>query len=383
MNKPFLLLLCICSFHVFLAQKRSAAELFYDKGNAAVSRKDYRTADSLFTLSLNLEPHPDGYYNRAVCKRQLKDFKGYCLDMLSASKLGDKEATKIYWKQCATADTIYKNNNGEIAPEYAFETVEYITSYKYNTNFEYEKRDSSKHIILSKIRVDNVVIYRACSEVTPPAYPGGVDSLIKKIKTETEFSKQVQKNDLAGMARISVLFDELGKITDAKIIYGKKNAAIDDVLKIILNSTNWTSGIYNTRAIKFQAEFVISYYDAELLITSRIFKEKGTKEVYDPVEVMPEYQGGVREFMMYLGRNTKYPQRAKEAGLMGRCYLKFVVLQNGKITNVELLSGVPGCRECDIEALRVIRTMPKWKPGSQNGIPVPVEINMPFNFTLK
>ena len=303
--------------------------------------------------------------------------------MLSASKLGDREATKLYWKQCATADTIYKNSNGEIATNDNFEIVEYTTSFKYNTNFEYEKRDSSKHIILSKIRVDNVVIYRACSEVTAPVYPGGVDSLIKKIKTETEFSKEVQKNDLAGMARISVLFDEFGKITEAKIIYGEKNVAIDDVLKIILNSINWTSGIYNTRAVKFQAELIVSYYDTELSVNSSVFKEKSSKEVSDPVEVMPEYEGGINEFMMYLGKNTKYPNRAKEAGITGKCYLKFVVLQNGKITNIEVLRGVPGCRECDMEAVRVIRGMPKWKPGTMDGKPFPVLINLPFNFTLK
>ena len=111
--------------------------------------------------------------------------------------------------------------------------------------------------------------------------------------------------------------------------------------------------------------------------------EEKAPEIFTVVEEMPEFPGGVGEMMKYFGKNTQYPQMAKEAGLTGKCYLNFVVDPTGNITNAKVVKGVPGCPECDKEALRVIKSMPNWKVGKQNGRAVPVLINVPFNFTLK
>jgi hypothetical protein len=110
MKCSIILLFCVWISQFVLAQQRDPSIILYDRGNAAVARKDYRTADSLFTLSLNLAPHPDSYYNRAVCRRQLNNFKGYCLDLNSASLFGDKEASNLYSRQCIKLDTVYKKN---------------------------------------------------------------------------------------------------------------------------------------------------------------------------------------------------------------------------------------------------------------------------------
>ena len=111
--------------------------------------------------------------------------------------------------------------------------------------------------------------------------------------------------------------------------------------------------------------------------------EEKAPEIFTVVEEMPEFPGGVGEMMKYFGKNTVYPQMAKEAGITGKCYLNFVVDAAGKITNAKIAKGVPGCPECDKEALRVVKSMPNWKVGKQNGRAVPVLINVPFNFTLK
>ncbi len=111
--------------------------------------------------------------------------------------------------------------------------------------------------------------------------------------------------------------------------------------------------------------------------------EEKAPEIFTVVEEMPEFPGGAGEMMKYFGKNTVYPQMAKEAGITGKCYLNFVVDQTGNITNAKIAKGVPGCPECDKEALRVVKSMPNWKVGKQNGRAVPVLINVPFNFTLK
>jgi TonB family protein len=383
MNKNLLILFYICSFHVFIAQQRSKSEKLYDKGNAAVKIKDYRTADSLFTLSLNLVPHPNGYYNRAVCRRQLNDFKGYCIDLLEANNLGDDEAKGLYCKQCTKVDTVYKKYDGEIATKTNYETVEYTTSYKYNSNFEYEKWNQSKKIILSKIRVGNVVTYRKSSEVVSPIFSMSNDSLLKKIKTETDFSAIVLKNNLVSYSSLTLLIDENGKIYDLKLKEGENDKAIAEIIKVLSNSTNCVPATYNLRAVKYKAELNVLYYENELTLTSELFFKNKLVDSLELVEEMPEFLNEPNEMMRFVAAKVNYPQRAKEEGISGKCILRFVILPNGKISNVELVRGIAGCPECDNEAIRVIKTMQPWEPGMQNGLRVPVKITIPVHFTLK
>lgn len=111
--------------------------------------------------------------------------------------------------------------------------------------------------------------------------------------------------------------------------------------------------------------------------------EEKAPEIFTVVEEMPEFPGGTMEMMKYIQKNVQYPQMAREAGLTGKCFLKFVVDGNGKIGDVQVLKGVPGCGECDREAIRVVKSMPAWKPGKQNGRSVSVFFNLPVNFMLK
>ena len=110
---------------------------------------------------------------------------------------------------------------------------------------------------------------------------------------------------------------------------------------------------------------------------------ESSAEVFSVVEQMPEFPGGAMEMMNYIQRNIQYPQTAMEAGLSGKCFLKFIVATDGSIRDIQILKGVPGCKECDTEAKRVVSSMPKWKPGKQNGRPVNVFFNLPINFQLR
>jgi len=111
--------------------------------------------------------------------------------------------------------------------------------------------------------------------------------------------------------------------------------------------------------------------------------EEKAPEIFTVVEEMPEFPGGAMEMMKYIQKNIQYPQMAKEAGLSGKCFLKFVVNGSGHITDVTVLKGVPGCSECDREAIRVVKSMPNWKAGKQNGRAVSVFFNLPINFQLR
>ncbi|MBX2980064.1 MAG: TonB family protein [Flavobacteriales bacterium] len=108
--------------------------------------------------------------------------------------------------------------------------------------------------------------------------------------------------------------------------------------------------------------------------------KKGDGEVFTMVEVMPEYPGGQEALYRYLGSNIKYPEEALDAGISGTVYVTFVVNKEGEITDAKVLRGIGG--GCDEEALRVVRAMPRWKPGIQRGKPVLVQYNLPIKYTL-
>ncbi len=106
-----------------------------------------------------------------------------------------------------------------------------------------------------------------------------------------------------------------------------------------------------------------------------------TEAVYDVVEEMPSFPGGASGLMAYLSQNIKYPVVAEENGIQGRVVLTFVVERDGSITDVRVVRSVDP--SLDAEAKRVIRSMPKWKPGKQNGSAVRVKYTTPVTFRLQ
>lgn len=111
--------------------------------------------------------------------------------------------------------------------------------------------------------------------------------------------------------------------------------------------------------------------------------ETAAPEIFTIVEEQAEFPGGTAAMMKYMRDNTVYPAMAREAGISGKAFLKFVVNENGDISNVEILKGVPGCPECDREAIRVVKSMPKWKAAKMTGRSVKCYFNLPFSFKIQ
>ncbi|MCQ2324714.1 MAG: energy transducer TonB [Paludibacteraceae bacterium] len=111
-------------------------------------------------------------------------------------------------------------------------------------------------------------------------------------------------------------------------------------------------------------------------------EEEEEEVVFVIVETMPEFPGGQQALFKYLSENVKYPAIAQENGIQGRVICQFVVNKDGAIVDVEVVrSG--GDPSLDKEAIRVIKSMPKWKPGKQRGKAVRVKYTVPVNFRLQ
>ena len=111
-------------------------------------------------------------------------------------------------------------------------------------------------------------------------------------------------------------------------------------------------------------------------------KEEPQEEVvFQVVEEMPQFPGGLSEAMKFLAKNIKYPVEAQQAKIEGRVIVRFVVGRDGSVSNVEVVRGVSP--ELDAEAVRVVSLMPKWIPGKQRGKAVAVKYTMPIMFRLQ
>lgn len=110
-------------------------------------------------------------------------------------------------------------------------------------------------------------------------------------------------------------------------------------------------------------------------------KAPDNDSIYQIVEVMPEFPGGAAEMATYLSGNIKYPEQAKEKGISGRVFINFVIEKDGSVNQVKVMRGIGG--GCDEEALRVVKAMPKWKPGMMKGKPVRVYYVLPVFFKLE
>ena len=104
-------------------------------------------------------------------------------------------------------------------------------------------------------------------------------------------------------------------------------------------------------------------------------------KAYDVVEEMPQYPGGVGKLMEYVSMNVRYPKEAESKSIQGRVIITFVIEKDGSITDAEVIKSVDPA--LDAEALRVVKAMPKWTPGKQEGKLIRVKYTMPITFALQ
>ncbi|NVN95051.1 MAG: energy transducer TonB [Bacteroidetes bacterium] len=202
-----------------------------------------------------------------------------------------------------------------------------------------------------------------------------------------------------------VAFDEVTKITDVKLDKPKEDKVIieeeqpiskstiqfvppvikadedvpDDVEIKTQDDLSQSKEIISTTT--FKGDDVNGVDPSELNTNQKIADDGGEGTPFTIVEQQPDFPGGEAEMKKFLLQNMKYPTMARESGIEGTVFVTFVVSKSGKISSIKILRGIGG--GCDEEAIRVIKMMPEWKPGKQNGQAVPVQFNMPIKFSLQ
>ncbi|MDR1563030.1 MAG: energy transducer TonB [Dysgonamonadaceae bacterium] len=120
---------------------------------------------------------------------------------------------------------------------------------------------------------------------------------------------------------------------------------------------------------------------ADLVDKQVVIQEPPKEQIHSYVEKMPIFPGGMDEVTKWLSKNINYPPIAEEQGLQGRVTIRFVVSEDGSISDVQVQKSLS--KECDEEAVRAVKKMPKWIPGEQNGKKVKVYFSLPVSFRLQ
>jgi TonB family protein len=124
--------------------------------------------------------------------------------------------------------------------------------------------------------------------------------------------------------------------------------------------------------------------DKEIVINtgiSAVVAEEDSDLLFDVVESMPQFPGGDMALHQFIGNNLIYPVKAQESGIQGRVILQFEIDEKGEIHNIVVVRSIS--KELDEEAIRILKSMPKWIPGKQRGKAVKVKYTLPISFRLK
>ena len=207
------------------------------------------------------------------------------------------------------------------------------------------------------------------------------------VTTDVELSKLAEKKEAKVERKEPVKMQEEQKVVEkvkssvkftAPVIKKDDEVKPEDEMKSQedLAKTATAIGVFD---VKGNDEAEGEVLKAKEVIVTEKPKEEETK-VFDVVEQMPSFPGGQNALFEYLSKNIKYPVVAEENGVQGRVIVTFVVERDGSITDVKVAKSVDP--SLDKEAMRVVRSMPHWIPGKQNGSAVRVKFTVPVTFRL-
>ena len=180
-----------------------------------------------------------------------------------------------------------------------------------------------------------------------------VEKVVEKVKSSIKFTAPVIKKD--------------NEVRPEDMMKSQ-----DEIL-----STNTAIGAFDVKGNDEAGEVLKA---KEVIATEPVKPKEEENKVFDVVEQMPSFPGGQAALMNYLNSNIKYPVIAEENGIQGRVVVQFVVGKDGSISNVHVVKSVDP--SLDKEAVRVVKNMPRWIPGKQNGQSVTVRYTLPVTFRL-
>ena len=307
--------------------------------------------------------------------------------------------------------------------------VERLQSLAYEYNLLKSKIDACQAEIERMKNNQNVAVKKRTTEF--PKFPGGKEAQDEWILKNLKYPKE-SKNLKQFTVAINCFVEVDGSLTDVRVASrGLHDGGIDpafgkEAIRIIESMPRWIPGQINGKNVRMQTKIFVTFTppgsvvnanakkanttpqkvsdarlkqlqkedgkiasftfedeaDGEVLKAKEVITHEVEEEVvFDVVEQMPEFPGGEQALFTWLSQNIKYPAIAEENGVQGVVHVRYAVERDGSITDVKVMKSVDPA--LDKEAVRVIKSMPRWKPGKQKGETVRVRLTVPVTFRLQ
>lgn len=232
---------------------------------------------------------------------------------------------------------------------------------------------------------DNSEVFVVVEE--QPEFPGGQAAMMRFLADSIKYPVAAQENGIHGRVVCNFIVEKDGRLTDFKVLRGVDPLLDNEAIRILKAMPKWTPGKQrgeNVR-VRFTLPVVFRLMGVEELAPppppSTPIRESGSDDIFVAVDTQPEFPGGQATMMRWLSDNIKYPAVAQENGIDGRVVVNFIVEKDGTLSDVNVIRGVDP--SLDKEAVRVIQSMPNWKPGMQKNEAVRVRYALPVVFRLQ
>ena len=219
-----------------------------------------------------------------------------------------------------------------------------------------------------------------------PMFPGGMEEMMKFLQQNVKYPKEAQNQGKQGRVIVQFVVNKDGSISNDTIVRSVDPLLDAEALRVVRSMPNWTPGKQKGEAVRVRFTLPVTFRldggteskSAEVKQVAKVPTQG--EEIFNVVEQMPEYPGGMGELMKFIQRNIRYPKEAQEQGKQGRVIVQFVVEKDGSITEAKVARSADP--QLDSEALRIVSEMPKWTPGKQRGKEVRTRFTLPVTFRL-
>ncbi|RWY49188.1 M56 family metallopeptidase [Mucilaginibacter gilvus] len=246
---------------------------------------------------------------------------------------------------------------------------------------------TAKNLLLKETVVEidtnkKSTVYTAVQD--QPRFPGGIEAFPKYLAKTIKYPKIAREHNVHGRVILTFVVEKDGSLSDIKVLRGIGSGCDEEAVRAVKASPKWIAGKQGGKKVRVQysvpVNFALLSEAAAIKVGQADLSTGLTEAIFTEVEQQPGFPGGNVACAKYLQTSIKYPVEARKNKVQGRVITSFVVMKDGNIGDVKVLNGIG--YGADEEAVRVIKNMPKWYPGMQNGRPVNVKYTLPIAFTL-
>ncbi len=230
-----------------------------------------------------------------------------------------------------------------------------------------------------------------------PRFPnGGMPGLMQYLGKNIRYPEAAHKAGTQGRVTVQFVVAKDGSIGNVSVLRGVDPALDAEAIRVISSMPNWEPGMQKGKPVNVKFTVPVMFrltpepekvmepvdkIDETVVVGYRKQEPPVTGEVYDTVDKMPEFPGGMSGLMRYIARNIKYPTEAQTKGIQGRVVVQVIINTEGKATQAKVIKGTDPL--LDAEAIRIASTLPDWAPGTKDGKPVNVKYAFPIVFRLQ